>query len=140
MTAIVDLQAAMSRHDLARGVKFFEQNHRGNTCTPDEAVQLALDLDSSLPEWKVEKIREETEPLTKEAFARLMLKYGVARFGMGVFYIDEMFTSINTNTTITTDTRVSGGRGRLSVRRVTEETKTTTTVKRTVKKRVTKKK
>jgi hypothetical protein len=76
---------------LARAVQFFEANHSGETCTPDEAAGLAKQLDSGLAPWKAVKLREETEPITKDAFAKLVLKYGVAGLGMGVFFVEEVY-------------------------------------------------
>lgn len=88
LNAIVDIANAMQHRDAAKAVNHFV-NRGQDTVSGDQTLDMALELEPSLPEWKIERIRTEGEQVDKLGFARLMLKYCVARYGVGLFYLSE---------------------------------------------------
>jgi len=94
---------------------------------------MALDLDPSLPAWKQECIRAEGANLDKQAFCRLMLKYSVARYGIGVFFVEELNEDLRVSTTRTETSMSVSARGVSVTKATTTETKSV--VKKVVRKK-----
>jgi len=94
---------------------------------------MALDLDPKMPVWKQELIREEGIELDKKSFARLMLKYSVATYGIGIFFVEELNEELFEKTN-STETSISVSPSKVTVRQVsTEESKSV--AKKVVRKR-----
>ena len=133
LNACVDICGAVERRDLALGMKYFVQNAGGNAVGAEQAVTMALDLDPSLPAWKQECIRAEGANLDKQAFCRLMLKYSVARYGIGVFFVEELNENLRVSTTRTETSMSVSARGVSVTKATTTETKSV--VKKVVRKK-----
>lgn len=105
LNAIVDISNGMQHRDAAKAVSYFVTNAGGLTVTGDKAVDMASELDPRLPEWKLNSIRREGEEVDKVGFARLMLKYCVARYGVGLFYLSEFDSELTAGVTTKKDQR-----------------------------------